>query len=217
MDSTDSFFNADHPRKIKIVQYANRLRPLSRPVFISAGLLMLAQVFIIGLRRYGLDSIPEWWAAPPAIGAVVATIFGLVTLYSRIHSRSRRCAFASLCMGVISGILLCATTLWLVLNVIEDGAIAPLLPTLVQAAIALFMFTFIMALLLSAAACLQTRAMRIIGLLLLVPVFAWCLILGVAMVSTMTEALRLDFYTNGMIAIAFIAVGFLLGNDKNTV
>lgn len=214
MDSTSNFFNCGHPRNIKIVQHANRWRRLSRPVFISAGLLMLIQVFIIGLHRYGLDLVPEWWAAPPAIGAVVATIFGLITLYSRTHGHANKYAFASLCMGMTSGILLCATALWLVLKALEDGAIPPLLPILAQGAIALFMMTFVMALLLSAAACLKTKAMRCIGLLLLVPVFAWCLILGVAIMSTMNEALKLDVYTNGGIAIALMSVGFLLGKNN---
>jgi hypothetical protein len=192
-----------------------RLEQLRRPAFISAGLLMLVQVFIIGLRRFGLDLVPEWWAAPPAIGAVVATILGLITLYSRTTGHAKRLAFASVCMGVTSGILLGTTAFWLALSVLRDGAIPPLLPRLVQGAIALFLLTFVIALLLSAAACLKINAMRTVGFLLLVPVFAWCLILGVAMVHTMSEALRLDFYTNGVIAIALIAVGCLVPEDND--
>lgn len=192
-----------------------RLGPLSRPAFITAGLLMLVQVCIIGLRRYGLDFIPEWWAAPPAIGAVVATILGLVTLYSRTYGHASRLAFASVGMGVTSGILLCVTALWLVLDVLEGGVMPPLLPKSVQGAVALFMMTFVIALLLSAAACRKTKATRVIGFLLLVPVFAWCLILGVALMLTMSDALKLDFYTNGAIAAAFIAIGFLTRANNN--
>lgn len=209
MDSTDNFF-----RYRPSIGIFKRLGQLSRPVFISAGLLMLAQVFIIGLRRYGLDLVPEWWAAPLAIGAVVACILGVITLYPRTLGHASRLAFAGVCTGVASVILLCTVAVWLLLRVLEFGAVPQSLPPLVQGSIALFMFTFVIALLLSAAACLKTDGLRIIGLLLLVPVFSWCLILGVAIVSTMGEALRLDFYTNGAIAVALIAVGFLVREES---
>lgn len=192
----------------------DRSGALGPPLFISAGLLMFVQVLVIGLRKYGLAVVPEWWAAPPAIAAVIASILGLLTLYPRISGHAGRLAIASVCAGVVSGVLLLAAATWLLFAGITTGSVSPL-PQVLQAAIALFMMTFVTAFLLSAAACLKTGTMRGIGLLLLVPVVSWCLILVIATLSTLESALKLDVYTNGVIAAALISVGLLMRNPAH--
>lgn len=186
-----------------------------RQLFSAAGILMLIQVLLIGLRRLGAESIPEYWAAPPAIGSVVTFICGLISLYPLTVDSSPKLSLTSVLSGITAGFILLATSIYLAYIALESGAAPQPLPLVIQGGVALFMVSFISALISGATACLRTRSMRSIGFMLFVPVLLWCVILAAATAITMTEALKLDVFTNGVIALALLAVGFKIRNHNN--
>ena len=180
---------------------------VGRIAFFAAGLLMLIQVALIGLRRFGVSSVSELWAAPPAIAGIVASIVGLVALHPALASGAPRLARAgqilALGAGVIFGV---AAASFIVLIVLSDGA--PLsMPPWIQGAVALFMIAYVGSFVLSGAASLRSEGMRRISLPLFVPVAAWGVILIAAVISNLSGALQLDVYTNVAIAFSFITIG----------
>lgn len=185
-----------------------------RAAFLGAGFLMLMQVLVVGLRRNGFDSLSELWAALPGIAAIIASIVGLVALYPRFGGRCRRLALAGVGAALGAGAILCVAALWLAGAAAQGGGVPQPLPGGLLAAIAGFMIVYVLGFVLNAVAGLRSGGMRRIGGLLLVPVAAWSVILGVAVTSNLNDALKLDLYTNTVIALAFIAIGVLLKNDQ---
>lgn len=191
-------------------QILKTLDQWSSALFIAAGCSMLFQVFLIGLRRYNIGSFSELWIAPPAIAALVAGIIGLVGLYPRIAGRAQRLARAGAGSAIAAGVILCVAAAWLVGSGLTGGIPQPP-PGWFLAVIAAFMIAFILAFILAAAACLRAaRSLRAIGYLLLVPVVSWGAILVVGVLTNMNDALKLDLYTNGIVSIAFFAIGYVL-------
>jgi hypothetical protein len=186
-----------------------------RAAFIAAGSLMLCQVLVVGLRRHGMASLSELWAALPAIAAIIASIVGLVALYPRFNGRSRRLALAGVGAVLGAGAILCAAATWLASIAVLQGGVPQPLPGGLLAAIAGFMIAYVLGFVLNAAAGLRSEGMQRVGWLLLVPVASWSVILGVAVTSNLNDALKLDLYTNAVIAFAFIALGVLLKNDRS--
>jgi hypothetical protein len=182
----------------------------SPALFFAAGGLMLIQVLLIGLRKYNVASFSELLIAPPAIAALVAGIIGLIGLHPRIAGRAPRLACAGAGSALAAGMILCVLAAWLIGSGLMGGIPQPP-PGWFLAAIATFMLAFIMAFILSSAASLRDDgSIRTVGYLLLVPVISWGMILVVGIVTSMSEALLLDFYTNGLISLAFLAIGYIL-------
>lgn len=176
--------------------------------FIAAGSLMLMQVLAVGLRRFGFASLSELWAALPAIAAIIASIVGLIALYPRFNGRARRLALAGVGAAVVAGVTLCAAAAWLAGSVMLNGGGVPQpLPAGLLGAIAGFLIAYVLGFVLYAAAGLRSEGMQRIGWLLLVPVASWSVILGAAVTTNLNDALKLDLYTNAVIAVAFIAIG----------
>lgn len=175
-------------------------------LFFAAGGLLLVQVFMIGLLRYNIASFSDLWIAPPAIAALAASLAGLITLYPQIWGHAPRTARAGTGFAITAGTLLCLAVLWIMGGTLLGGAPEP-----PMGVIAAFMIAFVLSLILTAAASLQSGgSMRRVGYLLLVPVISWGMILVVGAMTSMSEALLLDFYTNGLISIAFLAIGHIL-------
>ena len=187
---------------------------IGRAAFLAAGALMLVQVFFIGLRRYGFETVSELWAAPPAIASIVASIVGLVALYPALATQSPRLSRAGVGAALVAGGVLCAAAAWLVGSAAFGGGVPQPLPPGLLGAIAVFMIAYVLGFGLNAAAGLRSATLRPIGCLLSVPVLSWAVILAVAMASNLSDALKLDFYTNVAIAFAFIAIGIRLKNMR---
>jgi hypothetical protein len=186
---------------------------IGRVAFIAAGSLMLCQVLVVGLRRHDF-AVSELWAALPGVAAIIASIVGLIALYPRFTGRSRRLALAGVGAALGAGVILCAAATWLAGSAVLGGGVPQPLPGGLLAAIAGFMIAYVLGFVLNAAAGLRSEGMRHVGWLLLVPVASWSVILGVAVTSNMGDALKLDLYTNAVIALAFIAIGVLLKNGR---
>jgi hypothetical protein len=179
-------------------------------LFIAAGCCMLLQVFLIGLRRYNIGAFSESWIALPAIAALIASLAGQIGLYPRIAGQALRLARAGTAAAMAACMILCIAAVWLIGRALQDGIPQPP-PGWFLVLIAAFMLAFILAFVLSAAASLWVGgSLRVIGCLLLVPVISWAIILVAGFMSSMNEALLLDFYTNGVIGVAFLAIGNIL-------
>ncbi|MBQ4851801.1 hypothetical protein [Pseudoalteromonas sp. MMG012] len=77
----------------------------------------------------------------------------------------------------------------------------------------LFMVAVVLAFLCYAIAFLRCEAQRKIGYLLSVPVTMWALMLVVGSIKGMEAGLSLDYYTNAVISVTFLALGFSLRKD----
>jgi hypothetical protein len=182
----------------------------SPALFFAAGGLLGVQVLMIGFLRYNIASFSDLWIAPPAIAALVAGIIGLIGLYPRTAGQAPRLACAGAASAIAAGIILCVAATWLIGSALLGGITQPP-PAGFLALIAAFMLAFILAFILSSAASLRADgSLRTVGYLLLVPVISWGMILVVGIVTSMSEALLLDFYTNGLISLAFLAIGHIL-------
>lgn len=179
-------------------------------LFIAAGLLMLVQVVLIGLRTYGVGSFPEAWIASFAICAVVAALAALTGLSPGLSHAAPRLAKAGAAAALFAIVLLCTAAAWLVVGAHLGGHAGPV-PAWFPGFAAIFMFAFVLAFLLAAAASLKAGS-RAMGCLLLVPAVAWSVIVLAGAVMGIGSALRLDLYTNGAIACALLALGYVAGN-----
>jgi hypothetical protein len=89
------------------------------------------------------------------------------------------------------------------------------LPTGVGAIIGGFMFAFVLAFSLAAAASLKARSYAVASLLLM-PVFMWGTILVIGATGDMKEALQLDIYANVAIAASFVGLRLSLRHMEHT-
>ena len=183
-----------------------RLLGKSSPtLFVASGMLLLVQVILIGLRRYEISSFSDSWIALSSIPAVIAGLIALIGLCPQFSHEAPTLARFAAAAAASAGMLLCAAAAWLIGISLRGGPPQPL-PAWFLGVIAAFMIAFMLGFILSAAASFTTGR-RFSGWLLLVPVFAWGSILVAGVMTNMNGALRLDFYTNGAIACAFIALG----------
>lgn len=183
----------------------------SPALFFAAGGLLLVQVLLIGLRKYHIGSFSELWIAPPAIAALVAGLGGLIGLHSRLALHAPRLAGAGSGIALLAAGMLGVASAWIVGRAVLGGIPQPL-PAWFLAMIAGFMIAFMLSFAVSGLAGLcGAGALRTIGCLLLAPVVSWSAILIVGFSTNFGDALKLDFYTNGIISLAFLAIGRVLG------
>jgi hypothetical protein len=141
---------------------------------------------------------------------LIASLAAQIGLYPRIAGRALRLARAGSGAAMAAGTILCIAAVWIIGSALQGGIPQPP-PGWFLALIAVFMLAFILAFVLTAAASLRAGgSSRAIGYLLLVPVISWAIILIAGIMSSMNEALLLDFYTNGVIGVAFVAIGNIL-------
>lgn len=170
---------------------------------------MLIQVILFWLVRHDIGSFSHHWAAPLGIGALAAGLMGLIGLYPQMMGRAPRLARAAVGFALLAGTILCAATLWLIVATSQGGVPEPP-PGGFFAAIGAFMVALVLAFVFAAVASLRHSALRVVGYLLLVPVIAWGMLLAASAVTSLSGSLSLDIYTNSVISIAFLVIGYLL-------
>ena len=111
-------------------------------------------------------------------------------------------------------VALSITAIWIFSIAIFVGEISEHLPGGVMALIGVFMVSMAIAFICYATAFLIYGSSQGIGYLLMVPVVSWVLMLVVGIKEGLQVGLRLDLYTNGFIAVAFIFIGFLLKKKR---
>lgn len=189
--------------------------PVSRKwdsiLFFSAGILMLVNVAFLWIRYYSNVQLSILWAAVPGIFALTASIIGLLKLHPRVSStKTPWLAHSGAGFALMAGVALSIATIWIFSIALFSGGISEPLPNGVQALIGVFLVAMVMAFIFNAAAFLINSSSRNIGYLLMVPVASWGLMFIVGIINGLESGLSLDQYTNGLIAVAFLSIGFLV-------
>jgi hypothetical protein len=184
-------------------------------LFFAAGSFMLVNVVSLWVMNYSNTQISLLWAAIPGIVALTASIIGLFTLYPRISSQAPWLARCGVGFALIAGASLCMAAIWIFGIEIFLGKISEHLPGGVMALIGVFMVSMAIAFICYATAFLIYGSSQGIGYLLMVPVVSWVLMLVVGITEGLLVGLRLDLYTNGFIAVAFIFIGLLLKKKRS--
>lgn len=180
-------------------------------LFFSAGILMLVNVAFLWIRYYSNVQLSILWAAVPGIFALTASIIGLLKLHPRVSSTATPwLAHSGAGFALMAGVALSIATIWIFSIALFSGGISEPLPNGVQALIGVFLIAMVMAFIFNAAAFLINSSSQNIGYLLMVPVASWGLMLIVGIVNGLESGLSLDQYTNGLIAVAFLSIGFLV-------
>lgn len=179
-------------------------------LFAVAGGLMFINSIMLWVRRYLDYELSILWAAIPAILAFVCAVIGLFKLYPRVSSSSPKTAKAGVTFAALACLsLFIATISIFMMSVFGEGIPQPA-PQGLLLLIGLFMITMICSFLFNAIAFLRDNVQRKIGLLLTVPLLMWALMLIVGAFTKMEVGLSLDFYTNPVMATAFILLGLTL-------
>lgn len=185
-------------------------------LFIIAGSFMLINTVLLWVRYYSNYQLSILWPAIPAITGLASSVFALLKLYPRVA------AIAPLIAKIGSGFVLLAlgslsiAALWIfVVSVFGEGMSVQQNQGIIIL-IALFMVAMVLAFLNNAIAFLAFGTQQKIGYLLTVPLAMWFIMLMVGAIKGMERGLSLDFYTNAVIGIAFLALGFTLKAIKNS-
>lgn len=178
-------------------------------LFFIAGTFMLINVVFLWIRFYSDSQLSILWAAIPAIIGLAASVLGLLKLYPRISYETPWLARCGAGFAIVASTALCIAAIWILGASIFAGGISEPPPAGILALIGIFMVSMVIAFICCAVAFLINSSSRKIGYLLLVPVACWGVMLVVGMINGMEVGLSLDFYTNGLIAIAFLSIGFL--------
>lgn len=184
-------------------------------LFFFAGSLMLVNVAMLWIRYYSDSQLSILWAAVPGITAFTASIIGLFKLYPRISSEAPWLARGGAAFALTAGAALCIAAIWIFgIAMLSGGFSGP--PNGVLALIGVFIVSMVLAFICYAVAFLIYSSSKNIGYLLMVPVASWALMLIVGAIKGLEVGLTLDLYTNGLIAGAFIFIGFLLQKRRSS-
>ncbi|MDK1285981.1 hypothetical protein [Pseudoalteromonas umbrosa] len=179
-------------------------------LFLIAGCCMLINTVCLWMRHFSGYQMSLLWAAVPAIIALGSCTLGVLKLYPRAVSQARKLAISGACFAVMSLTSLVLASMWIfVLSVFGDG-ISGRPSTGFAVLIGAFMVFMMISFAFNSVSFLVERTTRNIGLLLLVPVSCWALMLIVALLKSFEAGLSLDFYTNGVMGVAFLLVAFVL-------
>lgn len=179
-------------------------------LFFTAAIFMLANVTFLWARFYSDFQLSILWAAIPGIIGFAASLFGLLKLYPRISSERPWLARSGTGFALAAGMALFIAALWILGTSIFAGGISGSPPSAMMALIGIFIVSMVLAFICNAVAFLMVGSLRNIGYLLMVPVASWALMLIVGVIKGLEAGLSLDVYTNGLIALAFLSIGFLL-------
>jgi hypothetical protein len=183
--------------------------------FIIAGSFMLINTAFLWIRFYSNYQLSILWAAIPAIIALASGVFGLLKLYTRASVNAPLMAksgagFALLACGSLS-----LAAIWIFSVSVFGEGMPEQQPQWFLVLIAIFMVAMVLAFFSNAIAFLLHSAQRKVGYLLTVPLAMWTLMLVVGVIKGMEVGLSLDYYTNAVIAAAFLALGISLKTSRN--
>ena len=194
--------------------YRRKIGRSGRRLFTAAGLFMGVNAALLWIRYSSdLELSVAWPAIPGTIGLACA-VSGLIMLYPRANPGAPRLAKVGGGFAVLSAFSLSASALSILYAAMfaADRSEFPPLGALVL--IAEFLVAVVLSFLFNAIAFLLHAGQRTLGALLLVPFIMWSVMLIISALKGVEVGLALDFYTNPIIAAAFIAISLLLGRTS---
>jgi hypothetical protein len=189
-------------------------KQLDSTMFFAAGGFLVINVISLWIRILSDFQLSILWVAIPGIIAFSASIIGLLKLYPRISSDVPWLSRGGAGFALTASAALCAAAIWILGASVFAGGISEPPPNGILALAGIFIVSMVVAFILNAVAFLISRSSRSIGYLLLVPVASWCVMLVVGMIKGLEAGTSLDIYANGVIAAAFLSIGFLLQKRK---
>lgn len=190
--------------------HGRKLSSWGARLFMAAGLFMAINAALLWTRYSSdLELSIAWPAIPGTIGLSCA-VLGLIMLYPRVNPSAPRLAKVGAGFAVLSASSLSASALSVLYAAVfaADGSEFP--PPSALMLIAVFLVAMILSFSFNAIAFLLPVGQRKLGALLLVPIFMWSVMLIVSALKGLEVGLALDFYTNPIIAAAFIAISLIL-------
>jgi hypothetical protein len=172
-------------------------------LFIAAGVLMMISVVLIAASHLPDANIPQASFALPAMGAQITCILGLLALYPALSAAtllSRAGALAAWAAGaiMIGGIAMVATA--------GDNA-----PALIHGVGYAYTVAVSLAFALTSGAAFVISGPRnALAYLLLAPALIWLPIVIVGATASFAQALSLDLYTNALVSLVLLALGWTL-------
>ncbi|MCG7536102.1 hypothetical protein [Pseudoalteromonas sp. OOF1S-7] len=178
--------------------------------FLMAGGCMLINTLCLWARHFSGYQLSILWPAIPAIIGLGASVLGLYALYPRIVLHTPRLAKWGAGFALSSLVALSIGACWVIASALLGDATRGVG---MQALIGVFMIAMVGAFICNAIACLRDPASRALGLALSIPVVCWSLMLLVGMLYGAEMGLSLDFYTNGLLALAFVWASRVIRSD----
>jgi hypothetical protein len=183
--------------------------------FAIAGCLMLINTLLLWIRYYSNYQLSILWPAVPAITGLASSVFGLLKLYPRVSIHAPLIAKSGAGFALLALASLSLVALWIfVVSVFGEGMSGQKNQGMLVL-IAIFMVAMILSFFSNAMAFLRFSAQQKVGYLLIVPLAMWLIMLVVGAIKGMERGLSLDYYTNAVIAAAFLALGFILKKNRN--
>ena len=183
-------------------------------LFVIAGSFMLINTLMLWVRMLSGYQLSILWAAIPAIIALATSVVGLLKLYPRIATQAPMMAKAGAGFALLACVSLGTAAAWIfVSSVFGDGMPAQRSQWFLLL-IEIFMSAMVFAFLCNAVAFIRRGSQQKLGYLLSVPLLMWLIMLVVGVIKGMEAGLSLDFYTNGVIGVAFLTLGVVLKNTK---
>jgi len=185
-------------------------------MFFVAGGFLAINVIVLWVRLLSDLQLSILWAAIPGIIAFAASVIGLLKLYPRISLEAPWLSRGGAGFALTASVALCAAAIWILGASVFAGGISEPPPKGIIALAGIFILSMVVAFIFNAVAFLISRTSRSIGYLLLVPVASWGAMLVIGIIKGIETGISLDIYTNGVIAAAFLSLGFLLRKNKGT-
>lgn len=185
-------------------------------MFFVAGGFLAINVIVLWVRLLSDLQLSVLWAAIPGIIAFAASVIGLIKLYPRISPEAPWLSRGGAGFALTASVALCAAAIWILGASVFVGGISEPPPKGILALAGIFILSMVVAFIFNAVAFLISRTSRPIGYLLLVPVASWSAMLVIGIIKGIEAGISLDIYTNGVIAAAFLSLGFLLRKNKGT-
>ncbi|KAF7785546.1 hypothetical protein PRUB_a4230 [Pseudoalteromonas rubra] len=184
--------------------------PWDARFFLIAGGFMLINTLCLWARHFSGYQLSILWPAIPAIIGLASSVLGLYKLLPRIVSRAPKLAKWGAGFALAALLALSIGACWVIASAVLGDATRGVG---MQALIGLFMVAMVGAFICNALVCLRDPASRTLGMALSVPVVCWSLMLLVGMLYGAEVGLALDFYTNGLLALAFVWASRVIRSD----